>query len=141
MGITVAGRFFEYTQLLFGYSNSPHDFLRALWSRMRKIKNKVNSQILFYMDDILLLSRLTNEHKEDLVILFQELENDGWKINWDKCAFLKKEFEYLGVKLSTQGMKPAERMLRQFQEAEMPQIQKGWKTVYGSLAHLARFIY
>ena len=34
MGILVKGHFFEYMQLPFGYNNSPHEFLWALWPTM-----------------------------------------------------------------------------------------------------------
>ena len=56
VGLAVAGRFFEYTRLPFGYSNSSHEFLRALWPTVRRVSHRVHSQVIFYMDDILLLS-------------------------------------------------------------------------------------
>ena len=59
MGVTVGGRFFEYMQLPFGYNNSLHEFLQALWPTIQRVKRRVRSQVYFYMDDILLLS--TNE--------------------------------------------------------------------------------
>ena len=38
VGITVLGHFFEYMRLPFGYNNSPHEFLRALWPTVRRIQ-------------------------------------------------------------------------------------------------------
>ena len=57
IGLAVAGRFFEYMRLPFGYSNSSHEFLRALWPTVRRVSSRIQSHILFYMDDILLLSQ------------------------------------------------------------------------------------
>ena len=89
MGIIVGGRFFEYMRLPFGYNNSPHEFLRALWPMMHWIQWRTQSQILFYMDDILLLSESEEAHRRDLKVLFEGLLKDGWRVNWDKCHFFK----------------------------------------------------
>ena len=38
LGVSAGGRFFQYMRLPFGYHNSPHEFLRALWPTMRRIQ-------------------------------------------------------------------------------------------------------
>ena len=53
----------------------------------------------------------TEEHQRDLIIVLQELERDGWCVNWDKCAFFKINFEYLGVKLTPTSMELAAKVL------------------------------
>lgn len=73
MGIMVCGRFFEYMRLPFGYNNSPHEFLWALWPTMRWIQEHTASQVLFYMDDILLLSQSTEDHYRDLQVVMEGL--------------------------------------------------------------------
>ena len=67
VGLAVAGRFFEYTRLPFGYSKSSHEFLRALWPTVRRVSGRIQSQVLFYMDDILLLSQSEVQHRQDMV--------------------------------------------------------------------------
>ena len=141
VGLAVAGRFFEYMRLPFGYSNSSHEFLRALWPTVRRVSSRIQSQILFYMDDILLLSQSEAQHQRDLVILLEELEQDGWKLNWDKCQFCRDRFEYLGVTLTTSGLEPTDTVLTQFEQAPMPMTQSGWRQIRGWLNHSARFIW
>ena len=85
MGLVVAGRFFEYTCLPFGYSNSSHEFLRALWPTVQRVSQHIHSQVIFYMDDILLLSQSESQHRRDMGVLLEELAWDGWHVNWDKC--------------------------------------------------------
>ena len=94
VGLAVAGRFFEYTRLPFGYNNSSHEFLRALWPTVRRVSRRIQSQVLFYMDDILLLSQSEAQHRQDMVILLEELARDGWRVNWTKCQFCRDRFEY-----------------------------------------------
>ena len=141
VGITVLGRFFEYMRLPFGYNNSPHEFLRALWPTVRRIQQNIRSQVLFYMDDILLLSPNEDQHRRDLEVLLAALERDGWKVNWEKCQFCRTRFEYLGVALTSSGLEPTATVLTQFQQAPMPTTQLGWRRVRGWLAHSARFIW
>ena len=77
MGVMAGGRFFQYTRLPFGYHNSPHEFLRALWPTMRRIQSRVHSQVIYYMDDILFLSPSRSAHQADLHLMFAELQRDG----------------------------------------------------------------
>ena len=141
MGITVCGRFFEYMHLPFGYNNSPHEFLQALWPTMRWIQDHTASQVLFYMDDILLLFQSTEDHYRDLQVVMEGLRKDGWKLNWSKCQFFKEKFSYLGVTLTPTGMIPADSVLQQFKEAQMPTTLQGWRRVIGWLAHSTKFLY
>ena len=93
------------------------------------------------MDDILLLSQSEAQHRRDLAVLLEELERDGWRVNWDKCQFCKDRFEYLGVTLTSSGLEPTDTILHQFEQAPMPTTQLGWRQIRGWLAHSARFIW
>ena len=141
LGVSAGGRFFQYTRLPFGYHNSPHEFLRALWPTMRRIQRRVRSQVVYYMDDILLLSPSLQVHQQDLRILFLELQKDGWRLNWDKCRFAQERFDYLGVTLTPRGMQPSVPVLQQFQQAPMPRTQKGWRQLAGWVNHSLRFLW
>ena len=77
------------------------------------------------MDDILLLSQSIEEYQKDLDFLLGELNKDGWCVNWGKCQFAQKNFEYLEVKLTSKGMKPTKAILRRFSEVSMLKTQQG----------------
>ena len=47
MGVTAGGRFFQYIRLPFGYHNSPHEFLQALWPTMWRIQLWVRLQVIY----------------------------------------------------------------------------------------------
>ena len=81
---------------------------------MRCIQSQVRSQVIYYMDDILLLLPSQSIHQADLRIMFAELQRDGWRLNWAKCHFTQERFDFLGVTLTPQGMQPSVSMLRQF---------------------------
>ena len=115
MGLTVAGRFFEFMRLPFGYLNSSHEFLRALWPTIRRASGRIRSQILFYMDAILLLSQSESQHRPDMEILLAELEREGWRVNWDKCQLCQDLFEYLGVTSTSSSLAPKDAILKKFE--------------------------
>lgn len=141
LGVIVEGRFFEYTRQPFGYNNSPHEFLRALWPALCRVRSHVHSQVLAYMDDILLLSSSEEEYRQDLQCLFTELGRDGWKINWNKCHFCPDRFDFLGVTLTPKGMFPSPLVFHRFEQAPMLSTQQGWRRVQGWLAHSSCFIW
>ena len=100
----------------------------------------MQSQVVYYMDDILLLSPSLPTHRNDLRIMFAELQRDGWRLNWDKCQFMQERFDYLGVILTPTGMQPPVSVLRQFQHVDMPTTQKGWRQLAGWVNHSLRFL-
>ena len=108
---------------------------------MRWVKTRTKSQVLFYMDDILLLSQSQQEHEHDLSVLLGLLGREGWRVNWDKCQFCRDRFEYLGVTLTSSGLEPTDSVLTQFEQAPMPTTQSGWRQIRGWLNHSARFIW
>ena len=70
MDVTIGGRLFEYTHLPFGYYNSLHEFLQTLWATMLHIQRQVSSRVMYYMDNILLLSPSLLVHEKDLEASF-----------------------------------------------------------------------
>ena len=99
VGVSMAQRFFGYMCLPLAYNNSPHEFLRALWPTNRRVTPHLHSQVLFYIDDILLLSPSEAQHQCDLEILLAKSEQDVWWVDESKCQFRHTRFKYLGVTL------------------------------------------
>ena len=93
------------------------------------------------MDDILLLLPSRSTHQADLHLMFAELQHDGWRLNWDKCHFAQERFDFLGVTLTPQGMQPSVPVLRQFQQAQRPTTQHGWRQLVGWVNHSLRFLW
>ena len=52
--------------------------------------------IAVYLDDILVFSKNSAEHKEHLCQVFERLENVGSKLNPNKCCFACQQVQYLG---------------------------------------------
>ena len=63
--------------------------------------------ILTYMDDILVYSRGTiDDHIAHLELLFVKLDEYGIKLKASKLILARKELPYLGMLISTHGIRP-----------------------------------
>ena len=58
----------------------------------------------FYVDDILVFSDSIEEHVVHLRAIFSRLQMEGFHLRLSKCSFAKEEVEFLGHKLSSQGL-------------------------------------
>eukprot|EP00210_Caulerpa_lentillifera_P005398 g5160.t1 len=140
-GISVSGRFFQYRRLPFGYHNSPCEFLRGLQPVLVRIRRSISSQLVAYMDDILLLSSSIEAHSRDLRVVFHYLQESGWRLRPDKCTFFATSFPFLGHVVSTRGWEPQSSSIDRFVSLSPPTTQQGWRSVKGWFQQLIRFVY
>ena len=59
-----------------------------------------------YLDDFIILSNSQDEHKQHLEQLFKRLEQYSIVINLEKCQFFKQTIDFLGHRLSPEGIEP-----------------------------------
>lgn len=141
MGVTAYNRYFVYQRMPQGYVNSSFEFIRALRPCMVRAQKRMTSQVLWYLDDICLLSKNTKVHLADLRVLLEELQTAGWVVRKDKCQFMVKEFDFLGVRMTPAGVKPTESIWFKLQSIPAPTDRQGWRQVRGWLVPLRRFIW
>ena len=61
---------------------------------------------LIYLDDIVVFSDTEKEHVKHLAAVFECFRKHSLKLKLSKCEFFKKEINYLGHRMSADGMKP-----------------------------------
>ena len=138
-GFAHRGRQYVFNRLPFGHSNSPFEFQRALDKTLRK--TNVRSQLVVYADDILVLSPSENQHESDFRQILKALEDDGWRLNANKCRFQQTNFEYLGMRLDTSGWAPEMSALTQWKDMKQPVGVKAWRKVKGWWNEISRFVW
>lgn len=92
---------FEFLYMTYGLRNASQSFQRYI--------NRVIGDLDFvfvYIDDILVASSSEDEHFEHLKIVFHRLKTGQLCLNVDKCEFSKKEIEFLGYLINSDGVKP-----------------------------------
>ena len=94
---------YEYTRLPFGVSSAPAIFQRTMESILQGL-----DRVAVYIDDILITGRSEEEHLKVLDEVLQRLQKAGMRLKKSKCTFLSHSVEYLGHKISKDGLHPTE---------------------------------
>ncbi len=84
-----------------GLLSCPASFQQLMEMVLRNISN-----VLVYIDDVLLHTATHKEHLKVLEKVFERLHQNHLKVNLDKCVFGNKEVSYLRFMLTPEGIKP-----------------------------------
>ena len=100
---TSSGQLFEFNQVPFGLCNAPATFSRLM---DRVLAGLHWETCLFYLDDIIVFSYSWEEHLARLRQVFERLRHANLKLGADKCTFAAKEVNYLGHRVTEEGLLP-----------------------------------
>lgn len=92
---------FEFLCMPFGLRNAAQTFQRFI--------NEVLSGLEFvyaYIDDLLIASTTQEEHEEHLRSVFKRLSEYGLCISPDKCVFGSDQIDFLGYRITPDGVAP-----------------------------------
>jgi hypothetical protein len=101
---------------------------------------KEDKAILAYVDDIIVQSKLKQDHIEDFRRAFGNLRNARLKLNPGKCIFGVSKGKLLGCLISTRGIKANQEKIDAILNMEPPTSRKIAQRLAGGLAALNRFI-
>ena len=73
-----------------------------------------------YLDDIFITGASTADHLQNLDKVLQQLENAGMRLKKEKCAYFLDEIEYLGHKITKEGLQPKESKVQAVVHAPVP---------------------
>ena len=125
---------FEFNRMPFGLRNAGATFQRF----MNSIFN--NSMFIFvYLDDVLIFSPSLEEHKRHIEYVMDVLAKYNLQIAIEKCEFFKNEIEFLGVKLSKDGISPEPDKISTIDEfllPEKPTMLRRYLGMIGFYRHL-----
>ena len=98
---TSSGQLFEFNQVPFGLCNAPATFSRLM---DRVLAGLHWETCLFYLYDIIVFSSTWEEHLARLRQVFERLRHANLKLGADKCTFAAKEVNYLGHRVTEEGL-------------------------------------
>ena len=93
--------FYKCVMMPFGLTNAPATFQRSMESCLGDLHLK---HCIIYLDDIIIFSKTPEEHIERLRKVFEKLTAAGVMLKPSKCEFFKPRIEYLGHKVSENGI-------------------------------------
>jgi hypothetical protein len=94
---------YEFNVLPFGLSNAPATFQRIINSVLGALRWDIT---LVYLDDIIVYSPSFDKHVQHLNRVLEALEKANVKLNADKCSIARKQLDYLGFRITQEGIKP-----------------------------------
>ena len=93
--------FWECECMPFSLTNAPATFQRLMESCLGELHL---NWCIIYLDDIIVFSRIPEEHVHRLRAVFEKLKAASLKLKPSKCDFFKKEIKYLGHVVSEKGV-------------------------------------
>lgn len=93
-----------------------------------------------YIDDVLVFSRMLEEHLQHLTLVIERLQKAGLKLQPAKCHFVRDEVEYLGHRITPQGLKTNPRLMSAVQEFPVPHNLHEVRQFLGLSSYYRRFI-
>ncbi|KAG0441028.1 Retrovirus-related Pol polyprotein from transposon [Dictyocoela muelleri] len=84
---------YQWKRMPFGLINAPFTFQRV----MNKICGSMLYSFVFvYLDDVIIFSKDLNEHLKHIEMIFDKIREFGFRLNIEKCKFLKSQISFLG---------------------------------------------
>ena len=90
----------QWKVMPFGLRNAPPTFQRAMSITLAGLDHCA----IVYIDDILIYSNSEEEHLQHLEAVFAALAKECYHMRLNKCEFMKTEVEFLGHRLTPEGI-------------------------------------
>lgn len=128
---------FECLVANFGMTGAPSSFQHYINHNLFDILDKY---VTAYLDDILIYSKSRKEHRQHVREVLSRLLAAGLTIDIKKCEFSVTETRYLGLIISTTGIKMDPEKVAAIQKWSLPRTLKDLQRFVGFSNYYRRFI-
>ena len=129
--------FYEFNRMPQGLCNAPASFQRLM---ERCIGDMAFTDVIVYLDDLLVFSKTLDEHEEKLDRVLARLQEYGLKLNPEKCQFVRKSVKCLGHVISAEGVQTDPDKIEAVKTWPRPQNVREMKSFLGFAGYYRRFI-
>ena len=126
---------FEFLYMPFGLKNAAQTFQRLMDRIFRGLPF-----VFIYLDDVLVVSWNRKLHTKHLQVVLELLVQIGLVLNLDKCSFVENEIEYLGHKITANGIVPLHRHVDALLLQPHPQDVRGLQRLLVMINFNCRFL-
>jgi hypothetical protein len=128
---------YEFTVVPFGLSNAPDVFMCLMNGVFR---NYLDKFFIVFLDDILVYSKIEEEHEQHLRMVLQVLREHQLYAKLSKCLFYQKQIHYLGHIISEEGIVVDPEKVQAIQEWPAPRNVTEVRSFMGLAGYYRRFI-
>ena len=133
--VTTPFGLFEYVFMPMGLCNSPATFQRIMDTIFRDVEC-----VFVYLDDILVSSANQEQHHADLEKVFKLLHEHNIRISLDKCVFDQSEIDFLGHRVTSDGIRPPTSKVTDISELPPPKKAEDLRRFLGMVGFYRRMI-
>ena len=126
---------YRCTRLPFGVASAPALFQKLMDSVLQGIQH-----VICYIDNILVTSSSGEEHLRNLATVFKRLQDHGFRLKQEKCAFLQESVEFLGHKIDAEGLHTLPGKIEAVVNAPEPRNIQELRSFLGLLNYYGKFL-
>ena len=126
---------YVYNRLPFGVASAPSIFQCIMEGILHGIEH-----VSVYLDDILITGQSEGEHLQRLDEVLTRLETAGLRLRQNKCTFMQSSVEYLGHRISGDGLHPTPDKIRAIVEAPAPTNVSQLRAFLGLVNYYSKFL-
>ena len=126
---------FRYNRLPFGVSSAPAVFQRTMENLFKNIAG-----VCVYLDDVLVTGKTADDHLKNLAEVLAKMQSVGIRLSKKKRHFMLPEVEYLGHKISSEGLHPSEKKVHALKNAPKPTNVSQLKSFLGLVNYYSKFL-
>ncbi|XP_028403958.1 uncharacterized protein LOC114526551 [Dendronephthya gigantea] len=94
----------------------------------------------YILDDILVTGKDDTEHRQNLELTLQRLDDFGIKLKESKCSFMQDEVEYFAFVVNKEGIHPSPKKVEAMLKLEDPNNKKELQSWLGIVNYYRKFI-
>ena len=128
---------YECLVMPMGLANAPATFQNLMNDVLCDF---VGRFVAFYLDDILIYSKDEKEHAHHLRTVLQKLREHKLYCKLSKCEFFRSELEFLGHKISAQGVAVLDAKVKAITEWPTPKDKTEVRSFLGLANYYRRFV-
>ena len=129
--------FYECERMPFGLMNAPANFQHLMESCLGELHL---NWCIIYLDDIIVFSKMPEEHLRRLRGVFDKLAKAGLKLKPSKCEFFKSRITYLGHIVLAAGIETDPKKIEAVKNWTLPKTVMDVRSFLGFTNHYCRFI-
>eukprot|EP00253_Pinus_taeda_P004481 PITA_04481 len=128
---------YEFVVLPFGLTNAPTTFMCLMNGIFHPYLDQF---VLIFIDDILIYSRIIEEHHEHLRVVLQTLREHQLYAKFSKCDFFKLEIQYQGHVITKDGIAVDPEKIKVIMEWPVPKDVADVRSFMGLAGYYRRFV-
>ena len=128
---------YEYLTMPMGMTNSPAVFQRLMELVLTGLQWHT---CLIYLDDVLVFGSNFDEHMQRVEQILLRIREAGLKLKPEKCQFLQTSVNFLGHKISSEGILPNPENIAKVKQWPVPTTATHVRQILGLGSYYRRFI-